>query len=97
DAESPTLLPIGLQQVDVLKVAHHGSADPGLNELLSTVRPRLSVIEVGEGNPYGHPVRSTLESLSAVSDLLRTDRDGTVVVRARSGEVEFERLSRGRL
>ena len=97
DAESPTLLPIGLQQVDVLKVAHHGSADPGLNELLSTVRPRLAVIEVGEGNPYGHPVRSTLESLSAVSDLLRTDRDGTVVVRARSGEVEFERLSRGRL
>ena len=30
DAESNVTLPLDLGPVDVLKVAHHGSADPGL-------------------------------------------------------------------
>jgi competence protein ComEC len=38
--------------VDVLKVAHHGSAyqDPGL---IRRVAPRLALISCGEGNPKG--------------------------------------------
>jgi competence protein ComEC len=82
DAESNVTGRLGLTPVEVLKVAHHGSADPGLPDLLETLRPRLAVISVGERNDYGHPRASTLAALEAVPglDLYRTDRDGRVVV-----------------
>ena len=57
DAESPVTLPLDLPDVDVLKVAHHGSEDPGLPQLLEEVRPELAVIPVGR-NTYGHPAPS---------------------------------------
>ncbi|WP_353942510.1 ComEC/Rec2 family competence protein [Streptomyces sp. HUAS MG91] len=70
----------GLSRVDVLKVAHHGSAyqDP---ELLRRVAPRLALISVGADNPYGHPAPRTLAALRAQGvAVLRTDRDGAVAV-----------------
>lgn len=80
DAESPVTLRLPLGHVDVLKVAHHGSADPRLPTLLAAIRPRLAVVSVGD-NPYGHPHADTLAALEAQRvRTLRTDRDGTVVV-----------------
>ena len=40
DAESEALLPLDLPDVDAMKVPHHGSADPGLPEVLDAPRPR---------------------------------------------------------
>ncbi|MFG2834503.1 ComEC/Rec2 family competence protein [Streptomyces zaomyceticus] len=70
----------GLAPVDVLKVAHHGSAhqDPGL---IRAVRPRLALVSSGRDNPYGHPSPRTLESLRVGgARVLRTDRDGAIAV-----------------
>lgn len=69
-----------LPDIDVLKVAHHGSAyqDPGL---LGAVRPRVALISVGAGNDYGHPAPTTLWALRRSGALVgRTDTDGTLVV-----------------
>ena len=44
-----------LPPVEILKVAHHGSADDGLPDLLRRTRPEVAVISVGERNDYGHP------------------------------------------
>ncbi|MGW3332963.1 ComEC/Rec2 family competence protein [Streptomyces rubiginosohelvolus] len=66
--------------VDVLKVAHHGSAfqDPGL---LHSVRPRLALISCGADNPYGHPSPRTVAALGAAgARVLRTDTDGPIAV-----------------
>ncbi|MER6786150.1 ComEC/Rec2 family competence protein [Streptomyces sp. NPDC000658] len=66
--------------VDVLKVAHHGSAyqDP---DLIRTVAPRLALISCGEGNPYGHPAPGTVAALRAGGAVvMRTDRDGALAV-----------------
>jgi len=52
DAEAE-LVPIESGPVDVLKVAHHGSADAGLGALLDRARPRLAVISVGPTIPMG--------------------------------------------
>jgi competence protein ComEC len=72
----------------VLKVAHHGSADPGLPALLERLRPQIAAIEVGEENRYGHPAPSTLEALNAaVPTVLRTDRDGTTRLHAADGRM----------
>ncbi|MFJ9110713.1 ComEC/Rec2 family competence protein [Streptomyces sp. NPDC102283] len=66
--------------VDVLKVAHHGSAfqDAGL---LRSVRPRLALISCGADNPYGHPSARTVGALRAAgARVLRTDTDGPIAV-----------------
>jgi competence protein ComEC len=66
--------------VDVLKVAHHGSAYQS-PELLAAVQPRAAVISVGADNEYGHPARRTLRALRRLGALVRrTDREGTVAV-----------------
>jgi competence protein ComEC len=80
DAESDVTAPLELPAVDVLKVAHHGSADAGLPDLLRRLHPRLAVIEVGRHNTYGHPTAQALAALRVVPHVLRTDRDGTVRV-----------------
>jgi competence protein ComEC len=88
DAESGVLAQLDLPPVDVLKVSHHGSADEGLPALLVRLRPRVAVIEVGAGNSYGHPVPETIAALRAAgARVLRTDRDGTVVIEARRGRL----------
>ncbi|MFF3345251.1 ComEC/Rec2 family competence protein [Streptomyces sp. NPDC002779] len=66
--------------VDVLKVAHHGSAyqDP---ELMRRAAPRLALISAGEGNSYGHPAPGTVAALRARGAVvLRTDEDGALAV-----------------
>jgi competence protein ComEC len=78
DAEAGEV-PIDPGPVDVLKVAHHGSEDPGLGALLDRTRPRLAVISVGADNPYGHPAASTLAELAQHGvQTLRTDRRGNI-------------------
>ncbi len=80
DAEAGEV-PLDPGPVDVLKVAHHGSEDPGLGALLDRTSPRLAVISVGADNSYGHPTPSALAELAAHGvPTLRTDRDGTVVI-----------------
>ena len=63
DAESEVTGALALPDVDVMKVAHHGSEDPGLPELLERLRPEVAVIEVGRGNRFGHPHPATLAAL----------------------------------
>jgi competence protein ComEC len=81
DAEAPVQLPLDPPSVNVLEVAHHGSADPSLATLLRRLHPRLAVISVGAGNSYGHPAPSTLAILAAAGiPVERTDLDGDVSV-----------------
>jgi competence protein ComEC len=83
DAEAEAV-PIDPGPVDVLKVAHHGSDDAGLNALLERTSPALAVISVGAGNSFGHPTPTTLATLAANRvPSLRTDRDGTVTIEVR--------------
>ena len=88
DAESDVLAGLDLGPVDVLKVSHHGSADPGLPALLQRLRPRLAAIEVGRHNVYGHPAAATVRALLAAgAAVVRTDRDGSVSVEPAAGRV----------
>ncbi|MEU6764608.1 ComEC/Rec2 family competence protein [Streptomyces sp. NPDC046853] len=69
-----------LPPVDVLKVAHHGSAyqDPGL---LRRTAPRLALISCGRDNSYGHPAPRTVAALRAGgAEVLRTDTSGSIAV-----------------
>ncbi|MEO7197501.1 MAG: ComEC/Rec2 family competence protein, partial [Solirubrobacterales bacterium] len=67
--------------LDVLKIAHHGSDDDGLEDLLERSVPKVALISVGAGNSYGHPTAATTGTL-AEHDVctLRTDLDGAATV-----------------
>lgn len=86
DAEAPVeslLAERGmLRPVEVLKIGHHGSDSSSTAAFLAATRPAVAVISAGLDNEYGHPHRSTLDNLAAVSGLrlFRTDRDGSVEV-----------------
>jgi competence protein ComEC len=72
-------VPLEPGPLDVLKIAHHGSADAGLDALLDRTAPGLAVISVGDGNPFGHPDPLVLRSLRKHGvRILRTDRSGTI-------------------
>jgi competence protein ComEC len=82
DSESAVTLPLRPPEVELLKIAHHGSSDEGLGELLDIVRPKIALISVGEGNDYGHPAASTMATLGAYPglDVYRTDLEGRITV-----------------
>ncbi len=89
DAESEVTSRIALPPVEILKVAHHGSADPGLPALLERLTPRVAVISCGVGNDYGHPTPATLAALGAQPGLRlhRTDLEGTVLLETDGVEI----------
>jgi len=82
DAEAESV-PMDPGPIDVLKVAHHGSEDTGLGELLDRSVPKLAVISVGAGNSYGHPTEATISQLrSHEVPTMRTDRQGEIAIEA---------------
>jgi len=88
DAESEALAPVATAAVDVLKVSHHGSEDPGLAALLGRLRPRVALISAGDGNPFRHPRPETLAALAGRGVATwRTDLSGDVTVTAARGAV----------
>ena len=54
DAETDVTAPLLSRRIEILKVAHHGSADAGLESELRELRPEVAVISCGRGNDYGH-------------------------------------------
>lgn len=82
------------QRFDVVKVAHHGSADQS-RALYARVGARAALIGVGE-NSYGHPRDETLamlEGLGAV--VVRSDASGAAAVSIRDGDLVLWRQRGG--
>ncbi len=74
------LVALGLPDVDLVKVAHHGSKYSSTAAFLKAVSPELAVIEVGK-NSFGHPTQQTLDRLQAIgAKVERTDQKGDIVV-----------------
>ena len=68
--------------VDLLKVAHHGSAGSSSMELLMATSPDVALVPVGRRNRYRHPHPAALARLEqAGARIFRTDEDGSVTVR----------------
>jgi competence protein ComEC len=76
-------------RIDVVKVAHHGSANRD-DDLLDLLVAPVAVICVGLGNDYGHPAASTLVALASRGfRILRTDVDGDIAVSHAEGGPVF--------
>ncbi len=69
-----------IKNIDFLKVAHHGSNTSSSINFINTIKPKVSLISVGENNIYGHPKKEVLNNLSK-SKIYRTDLEGSIEIR----------------
>jgi len=75
---------VDLPDVEVLVVGHHGSRTSTSDELLADIRPTVGLISLGYENQHGHPHFEVLARLHRAGvSIYRTDRSGTITVRAR--------------
>lgn len=65
--------------VDILKVAHHCSKYGTSTSFLDKVTPEIAVIEVGDGNRFGHPNQECLNRLKNIK-IYRTDSYGDIII-----------------
>jgi competence protein ComEC len=71
-----------LPRLDVIEVAHHGSADQSAS-MYQRVSASVGLIGVGVDNRYGHPTQHLLDILASVGTLpARTDTEGLVLLSA---------------
>lgn len=70
-----------VEEVNYIKVPHHGSKNGLTKSLLLNASPEVAVISVGEDNTYGHPHKEILNMLEEEKVLVkRTDLEGEVEV-----------------
>ena len=70
-----------IENVNVLKVAHHGSLGTTSSKFLDKTKPLISIISCGVNNRYGHPGKETIERLESVnSKIYCTNKDGAIMI-----------------
>lgn len=84
---------VELEDVDFLKVSHHGSAESSSAEWLNLLSPRACFLECGEGNSYHFPRSEAIERMKDIDhdcEIYRTDELGDVIVTVKDGNDRVE-------
>ena len=92
EVEEDLIAKYNLQDIDVLKVGHHGSKTSSGKEFINEINPKHSIISVGKNNRYGHPNDSVLDNLEN-SKIYRTDEDGSVMFKIKNNKLKIETCS----
>ncbi len=70
-----------LENLNYLKVNHHGSKNGLSQKLLDVVSPNIAVISCAKNNSYGHPHKQVLDMLNkSGAEIKRTDEVGDVEI-----------------
>ena len=78
-----------LNDIDVLKVGHHGSKTSSSRDFINVINPKYSIISVGKNNRYGHPNKEVLNILKD-SKIFRTDKDGSIIFKIKNNQLNNE-------
>ena len=92
DKEKDILDRYNVNDVDVLKVGHHGSRTSSGKEFIDEINPKYSVISVGKNNRYGHPNKEVLNNLKDTK-IYRTDQDGSIMFKIKNNKLKIETCS----
>ncbi len=89
DVEEELMEKYNFQDLDVLKVGHHGSKTSSSKSFIDSIKPKYSVISVGKNNRYNHPNDNVLDNLKN-SKIYRTDQDGSVMFKIDKDKLKIE-------
>ena len=89
EVEEDLIEKYNIQDIDVLKVGHHGSKTSSGEKFINEINPKYSVISVGKNNRYGHPNDSVLNNLDD-SKIYRTDEDGSIMFKIKNNKLKIE-------
>ena len=89
EVEDDLIKKYNLQDIDVLKVGHHGSKTSSGKEFINEINPKFSIISVGNNNRYGHPNKEVLNILDK-SKIYRTDQDGSIMFKLKNDKLKIE-------
>ena len=89
EVEKDILKKYSLENIDILKVGHHGSKSSSSKAFIQSIRPKYAIISVGRNNRYGHPNQEVLDNLAA-SIIYRTDQDGSIEWKLKKGKLEIK-------
>lgn len=92
EVEEDLIEKYNLEDIDVLKVGHHGSKTSSGKDFIDEINPKYSIISVSKNNRYGHPNKEVLENLNN-SKLYRTDQDGSVMFEIKNNKFKIETCS----
>lgn len=67
------------ETIELLKVAHHGSATASSEAFLKAVSPEVACVSVGERNRYGHPAAEVMERLSVYAEKIYLTKDSGAI------------------
>lgn len=85
-AESDMLNSGAYLKSDVIKVGHHGSTSSSTPAFVERVSPEYAVIEVGEGNSYGHPKKEVVNRFLEHGCKIYTTMDSGNIIFISDGE-----------
>ncbi len=77
NVEDKLIKTYSLNDIDVLKVGHHGSKTSSSKNFIKYINPKYSIISVGKNNLFGHPNKEVLKILEQ-SEIFRTDINGSI-------------------
>ena len=89
EVEEDLIEKYNLQDIDVLKVGHHGSKKSSSKEFIDEIEPKYSIISVGKNNRYGHPNKEVLDNLEN-SKIYRTNQDGSIMFKIKNSKLNIE-------
>ncbi|MBE6148698.1 MAG: DNA internalization-related competence protein ComEC/Rec2 [Firmicutes bacterium] len=89
EVEEDLIKKYNLQDIDVLKVGHHGSRTSSSKSFIDIIEPKYSIISVGKNNRYGHPNDIVLDNLED-SKIYRTDQDGSIMFKTKNNKLEIK-------
>jgi len=79
EKEAENILSAKELDVDILKVAHHGSKTSTTRNFLEATTPKIALISLGKDNKFGHPNKEVLDRLKKIkSEIYRTDESGEI-------------------
>lgn len=80
-SENNLLKKYQLDNIDILKVGHHGSKTSTGEKLLKDLKPKVAIVSVGENNKFNHPHKETIDRLKKYNvNYFRTDLSGTITI-----------------
>ena len=92
EREKDILSKYNLNNIDFIKVGHHGSNTSSSEHFINNIKPKFSIISVGKNNKYGHPKKEVLDTLKN-SKIYRTDLNGSIKVKINKNTYKIKTFS----